>query len=69
MARATLPPTPHPTPYPPPLHQVPASTMELVTGYGEIWSAMTMQAYLRTQDVPSAWLDARDVLVVEATYT
>lgn len=49
------------------LRAVPASTMELVTGYGEIWSAMTMQAYLRTQDVPSAWLDARDVLVVEVT--
>ena len=43
------------------------ATMELVTGYGEIWSAMTMQAYLRTQDVPAAWLDARDVLIVEQT--
>ena len=47
------------------LRTVPGATMELVTGYGEIWSAMTMQAYLRTQDVPSAWLDARDVLIVE----
>ena len=49
------------------LRSVPGSTMELVTGYGEIWSAMTMQAYLRTQDVPCAWLDARDVLIVEQT--
>ena len=60
---------PESTPNTPPSHppQVPGSTMELVTGYGEIWSAMTMQAYLKTQDVPSAWLDARDVLVVEVT--
>ena len=49
------------------LRTVPGATMELVTGYGEIWSAMTMQAYLRTQDVPTAWLDARDVLIVEQT--
>jgi len=49
------------------IRTVPSSTMELVTGYGEIWSAMTMQAYLSTQDVPSAWLDARDVLIVEQT--
>jgi len=49
------------------LRAIPPSTMEVVTGYGEIWSAMTMQAYLRTQDVPSAWLDARDVLIVEQT--
>jgi len=49
------------------LRTVPPSTMEVVTGYGEVWSAMTMQAYLSTQDVPSAWLDARDVLIVEQT--
>jgi len=47
------------------LRTIPPSTMEVVTGFGEVWSAMTMQAYLRTQDVPSAWLDARDVLIVE----
>ena len=40
------------------------TTMELVTGYGEVWSAMTMHAYLESQNVPSAWLDARDVLIV-----
>jgi len=49
------------------LRTIPPSTMEVVTGYGEVWSAMTMQAYLRTQDVPTAWLDARDVLIVEQT--
>ena len=47
------------------LRTIPPTTMEAVTGYGEVWSAMTMQAYLRTQAVPTAWLDARDVLIVE----
>ena len=49
------------------LKTIPPATMELVTGYGEVWSAMTMHAYLDTLDVPSAWLDAREVLVVEQT--
>ncbi|KAL1519090.1 hypothetical protein AB1Y20_003357 [Prymnesium parvum] len=44
---------------------IPPTTMELVTGYGEIWSAMTMFAYLKTAGVPTVWLDARKVLVVE----
>uniref|UniRef100_A0A7S0L1V1 ACT domain-containing protein n=1 Tax=Coccolithus braarudii TaxID=221442 RepID=A0A7S0L1V1_9EUKA len=44
---------------------IPPSTMELVTGYGEVWSAMTMHAYLVTKGVPTAWLDARQVLLVE----
>ena len=47
------------------LRAIPPSTMELVTGYGEVWSAMTMHGYLRSTDVATAWLDARDVLVVE----
>jgi len=47
------------------LRTIPPSTMELVTGYGEVWSAMTMQAYLRGKGVPTAWLDARDLLIVE----
>jgi hypothetical protein len=42
-------------------------TVELVTGYGEVWSAQTMHAYLQSAGVPSAWLDAREVLVVEQT--
>mmetsp|Transcript_19002 Transcript_19002/g.48628 ORF Transcript_19002/g.48628 Transcript_19002/m.48628 type:complete len:985 (+) Transcript_19002:66-3020(+) len=49
------------------LKTIPPSTMELVTGYGEVWSAMTMHAYLETTEAPSAWLDAREVLVVEQT--
>lgn len=47
------------------IRTIPATTMELVTGYGEIWSAMTMHAYLKTSGVPTAWLDAREVLIVE----
>ena len=49
------------------LRTIPPSTMELVTGYGEVWSAMTMHAYLDSEGIASAWLDARDVLVVEQT--
>merc|ERR1719487_3002441 len=47
------------------LKTIPPSTMELVTGYGEVWSAMTMHAYLDSKGVTTAWMDARDVLVVE----
>ena len=46
---------------------IPATTMELVTGYGEVWSAMTMHSYLDSKGIATAWLDARDVLVVEQT--
>ena len=49
------------------LKAIPPSTMELVTGYGEVWSAMTMHAYLETTGAPTAWLDAREVLTVEQT--
>ena len=45
---------------------VPAVTMEVVTGFGEIWSAQTLHAYLQTLDIPTAWLDARDVLIVKS---
>ena len=47
------------------LKMVPPATMELVTGYGEVWSAMTMHAYLDAQGHTTAWLDAREVLVVD----
>ncbi|KAG7374578.1 bifunctional aspartokinase/homoserine dehydrogenase II [Nitzschia inconspicua] len=48
------------------LHTVPAVTMEVVTGFGEIWSAQTLHAYLQTQNVPCEWIDARDILVVKS---
>ncbi|CAB9526424.1 aspartokinase/homoserine dehydrogenase, chloroplastic [Seminavis robusta] len=48
------------------IQTVPAVTMEVVTGYGEIWSAQTLHAYVQSLDtVPTAWIDARDVLVVK----
>ena len=48
------------------INTVPAVTMEVVTGFGEIWSAQTLHAYLQTQGVPCDWIDAREVLVVKS---
>ena len=48
------------------IRSVPPSVMEVVTGYGEIWSAQTLYAYLRGTGARTAWLDARDVLVVRS---
>jgi aspartokinase/homoserine dehydrogenase 1 len=39
--------------------------IELVSGYGEVWSAQFLNALLREGGMPSAWLDAREVLVVD----
>jgi aspartokinase/homoserine dehydrogenase 1 len=47
------------------IHTVPAVTMEVVTGFGEIWSAQTLYAYLQTKDVPCDWVDAREILIVK----
>jgi aspartokinase/homoserine dehydrogenase 1 len=47
------------------LRVVPNSTMELVAGMGEIWSAQLLSGYLKTQGIATAWLNARDVLIVE----
>ncbi|MQA88976.1 MAG: bifunctional aspartate kinase/homoserine dehydrogenase I [Gemmatimonas sp.] len=38
--------------------------MDLVTGYGEIWSAQMLAGHLGSIGEPAGWLDARDVLVV-----
>lgn len=48
------------------IRSVPPSVMEVVTGFGEIWSAQTLYAYLKHKGVKTAWLDARDVLVVKS---
>ncbi len=37
----------------------------LVAGYGELWSARLLASYLTASGTPTAWLDARDVLVVQ----
>mmetsp|Transcript_10723 Transcript_10723/g.19063 ORF Transcript_10723/g.19063 Transcript_10723/m.19063 type:complete len:994 (-) Transcript_10723:305-3286(-) len=43
---------------------VPPQMLELIAGLGEVWSAQTLAAYLNTAGVKSAWVDARDVLIV-----
>ncbi|KAL7521349.1 hypothetical protein ACHAWX_006068 [Stephanocyclus meneghinianus] len=48
------------------IRSVPPSVMEVVTGFGEIWSAQTLYAYLKAKGVNVAWLDARDVLIVKS---
>ena len=44
-------------------------TMELVTGYGEVWSAQILNALLQTLGVDTEWLDAREVLTVTRNET
>jgi bifunctional aspartokinase / homoserine dehydrogenase 1 len=44
-------------------------TIELVSGYGEVWSAQILAALLEAQDCASNWLDAREVLTVTRTDT
>jgi aspartokinase/homoserine dehydrogenase 1 len=39
--------------------------IELISGYGEIWSAQFLNALLNENGIVSDWLDAREVLVVE----
>lgn len=38
---------------------------ELVSGFGEVWSAQFLNAYFQEQGKSSTWLDARQVLIVE----
>ena len=40
-------------------------TLELIAGYGELWSAQLLNAHLNAIGTPSSWLDARTVLTVE----
>ncbi len=39
-------------------------TEELISGYGEIWSAQLLCAHLKALGCDATWLDAREVLVV-----
>lgn len=43
---------------------VPPQMLELVAGLGEVWSAQTLAAYLKTTGKLCEWIDARDVLIV-----
>ena len=40
-------------------------TLELIAGYGELWSAQLLNAHLNASGIASSWLDARAVLTVE----
>ena len=40
-------------------------TMDVVSGFGELWSAQTLCAHLNERGVEAAWLDAREVLAVD----
>jgi aspartokinase/homoserine dehydrogenase 1 len=48
------------------INTVPSVTMEVVSGYGEIWSAQTLNAYLQTKNIPCDWIDARPILMVKS---
>ncbi|MBS1153368.1 MAG: thrA, partial [Myxococcaceae bacterium] len=41
--------------------------LELISGLGEVWSSLMLEAALRQRAVATDWLDAREVLVVEKT--
>jgi bifunctional aspartokinase / homoserine dehydrogenase 1 len=46
------------------LRTVSPDTLDLVSGYGEVWSAQMLALALQAQGSPATWLDARDVLTV-----
>ncbi len=41
--------------------------LELISGLGEVWSSLMLDAALRQRAAATDWLDAREVLVVEKT--
>jgi aspartokinase/homoserine dehydrogenase 1 len=41
--------------------------LDLISGYGEVWSAQLLCALLQSRGEDATWLDARQVLVVEPT--
>lgn len=45
---------------------LPETTLEMVSGYGELWSSRLVAALWRVKKADVAWLDAREVLVVES---
>src|SRR5690349_12986061 len=49
------------------LHEYSRNGLELVSGYGEVWSAQILAALLRREDPDVDWLDAREVLTVSRT--
>jgi aspartokinase/homoserine dehydrogenase 1 len=51
------------------LHGYSRNGLELVSGYGEVWSAQMLAALLRQEGESVDWLDAREVLTVTRTET
>jgi bifunctional aspartokinase / homoserine dehydrogenase 1 len=51
------------------LHGYSRNGLELVSGYGEVWSAQMLAALLREHLEDVGWLDAREVLTVTRTET
>eukprot|EP01120_Amphizonella_sp_Union-15-10_P013850 TRINITY_DN6534_c0_g1_i1.p1 TRINITY_DN6534_c0_g1~~TRINITY_DN6534_c0_g1_i1.p1 ORF type:complete len:902 (+),score=192.39 TRINITY_DN6534_c0_g1_i1:93-2708(+) len=47
----------------------PLEMMELITGYGELWSALIFSSYLTEKGLKAEWLDAREVLFIENAET
>lgn len=47
-------------------NEVPPSAMAFIAGTGEVWSAQMLSAYLEAKNIPTQWLNARDVLIVES---
>jgi aspartokinase/homoserine dehydrogenase 1 len=39
--------------------------LDIVQGLGEVWSSLLLDAHFRKLGEPTAWLDARDVLVID----
>jgi len=46
------------------LHRHSRDVLDLVSGYGELWSGQILAAFLVGNGVPATWLNARDVLTV-----
>jgi aspartokinase/homoserine dehydrogenase 1 len=49
------------------LHGYSRNGLELVSGFGEVWSAQILAALMRLEDPTIDWLDAREVLTVLRT--
>lgn len=49
------------------LREAPRRAVDFVSGFGEVWSARLLAAFLAGEGEPATWLDAREVLVVEPT--
>ena len=47
------------------LREASKGSVDLISGYGEIWSAQTLCAHLNARGHETVWLDAREVLTVE----